>query len=157
MNSKLTFSLLHLTIPAVVGLWLAIALQLPLKEWFFPTQPYTNVKILTQEVVNNTFHVKATFFKNECKFQFMKFYGQQIGEEDVWEALPYFDRDVPEGDRVQGWHTMDIDVPLINKYSTIELRTRHECMSIEGDKTIIETVDKIFYSFDIIKLQETRV
>jgi len=131
---------------------IGVVLNFPFERVFFPTEPYKNVTINEKGVEGDEFHLIATFEKTACTFQYMEFYGELFGR---WERLTYRDNDVPQGnvpqgDRIIGWHTFDVFAYMgKNPYTTIELRTRHKCAEIVDGKEVTEMVDKIFFRSEI--------
>jgi len=137
-----------ITCALVFGLALGTAINFPIRETFFQPDPYSEVTLLDAGMkvgasgAGEYYRLHATFKKNACEFQYMQFWANSF---DRWVRVPYFD-DKPEGDRVAGWTTFDVRVPFLGvRYEKIELRTRHNCKRYEGQKEIIEVVDKVFY------------
>lgn len=125
----------------LVGVILGVLLNFPYKDAFFPTIPYKHVVIDKFEYKEAGFHLRATFEKTDCVFKKMETHGAIFGR---WERLPYYDIDGEKGDRLKGWHTINIwiDAPA-EHYDIVEVRTRHLC-PIEGE-TEPEIVDRIFF------------
>lgn len=128
-----------------VGALLSFTLLLPWTE-FFQQDPYTKVEVLSVKPVDNAVIVTANFRKNECVFQRLEVFGQDLGQTYVlqWANVVIGDGEDrgPRYDRVAGDQTLRLKVYTGGKnYDTLEIRTRHLC----GDKT----VDKVFAVIDL--------
>ena len=131
---------------ASVGAFIAILLMTP---WFLTTiltdTPYSNVKVIKEEVTEDSLTLVATFRKDACEFKRLSVVGYDLGVTYVlpWTSITE-DGEVKYGesyDRAVGEQTLRILVDLSDRsYDKIEVRTRHLCGNtlVDGLFTTIE-------------------
>tara|TARA_R110000744_G_scaffold376347_1_gene490541 strand:+ start:919 stop:1365 length:447 start_codon:yes stop_codon:yes gene_type:complete len=133
---------------ASVGAFIAILLMTP---WFLTTiltdTPYSNVKVIKEEVTEDSLTLVATFNKDACEFRRLEVIGYDLG---VTYVLPW--TTITEGgerqygenyDRAVGEQTLRILVDLSDRsYDKLEIRTRHLCGDILVDKVFTTVVLK---------------
>jgi hypothetical protein len=110
---------------------------------YFKGEPYevTKVTYNVNNVSGGTIELRASFIKKDCEFLKLAVFGEYLGE---WFIIPWKDIDhIGENtDRLVGGQTLRISIgPLDYTFSSIEVRTRHDC---NGEK-----VDKVFTRLEL--------
>ena len=141
---------------ASVGAFIAILLMIP---WFLTTiltsTPYSNVKVLKEEVTEDSLTLIATFNKDACEFRRLEVVGYDLG---VTYVLPWTtiteDGERQYGDiydRAVGEQTLRILVDISDRsYDKLEIRTRHLC----GDTLVDGLFTTVVLKKNLITLGE---
>ena len=107
--------------------------------------PYSNVEVQSVERVDEGYMVTATFTKNACEFKRLEVFGTTTQTLELldWsraEADPTVGKDY---DRSVGFQVLVIIAEAEHdRYTGLEIRTRHDCGG--------ETVDKLFASVSLL-------
>lgn len=99
-------------------------------------KPYTDVDLLSYEVVGGKADIQVVFTKNKCVYIDLVVVGDYLGEPEylLWETVG----NQPEGDRIKGKQKLHLSVDLNGQeFDYIDIRTRHQCANKFVDKTLI--------------------
>lgn len=128
----------YLAIGAILSLMFTVPL-LKTNGYFGPI-PFSYVSTDSVEVVDNNLEISATFLKtDQCIFDSLGVFGEKLGQ---WNQLDWVDVNGEKGDRLEGYHTLNLAIDVSNgPYTKIQVRTRHECGGVKKDSIFLE-VDK---------------
>lgn len=117
---------------------------------FFTETPY-HVTDVEHKITPDGGYIKlkAKFTKSGCRYDKLEVFGRYFGD---WFLVPWKNtRDfAPEGDRLEGEHTLRIDVgPLDFPFELVQVRTRHTCENLFGVEKVI---DKVFATLPLTHL-----
>ena len=125
-----------------LGILLGASISVPILsgQGYFSPIPYSYVELLDIGYNEDNIRVEATFVKtDQCEFVDIGVFGLKLGR---WVNLDWSDPGGNNGDRIEGYHTLLIDIDAIaSDYTNIEIRTRHLCDGVKHDG--------VFLSIDI--------
>lgn len=128
---------------AAVGAVLSLAVVIPVGLYtdVLEPSPYSDVKLRNAWITKTHIDLSASFVKNDsCTFDKLGAFGNSF---EGWIPLRWEDIDPPQGDRLEGHHTINLRVFFdgAKDLDLVEVRTRHLCGDDKVDK-----VDKVFLS-----------